>query len=388
MVVHKHFRKNDMASIPRILAVDSTDQVASILRGAMTLLDRRFILVEVPNAEDALIELQNTEVDLLITAYALPDLNGLDLAARAVRESAGTRIIVLAAANDPVVEPEKLENIPYTYLVRPVGEQFWRALRMGLDGVAAVAAQEGDTQAQHSLDLGPMPDIDERALRDHLMPMMRDTAALGAFIADRMGRVIFTQGITGYFDIGLCAAVLAPNFAHTVDLRGLLGGNAATLQYFDGENYDIFAMALGLHYFVVLIFDGTKRPAFGPVTNFGRKEADLILEKIGPDVAWSFRRPVQQLMTQTMPALSMDMAAVLPEVPAPVEETPVIPEGPLVQLEPVEDLDLDRIFSQNVDETAFDDLFSDDDIAQDNIFVSGDNNVSFNEAMNMGILDE
>jgi hypothetical protein len=52
-----------MASIPRILAVDETYQIAEILRGTMALMDRRFILIEIPTAEGALAELHESHAD-------------------------------------------------------------------------------------------------------------------------------------------------------------------------------------------------------------------------------------------------------------------------------------------------------------------------------------
>ena len=384
-----------MASIPRILAVDETYQIAEILRGAMALMDRRFILVEVPTAEGALAELQESHADLLVTAHTLPDSNGLELAARAIRESAGTPVIVLASSSDPEVEASALENVSYTYLTRPVGEQFLRALRIGLDGEAAVVAQESRrTDDSGALELGPVPEVSEDVLRDNLMSMMRDTTAIGAFIADRLGRVMVSEGITGYFDINVCAATLGPHFASTVDLRESIGGNAWTLQYFDGENYDLFAMALGLHYFAVLIFDGSKRAAFGPVTRYGREGADAIIEKIGGEAAWSFRRKVSKV-TQSMQAVEMDEAKGKPPKDmtmeaesAPQEDAPEPAEVPELVLDPVENLDVDTLFNQKVDESAFDDLFTEEEMTQENVFISKGNNVSFDDAMNLGILDE
>ncbi|MFP4321451.1 MAG: response regulator [Anaerolineales bacterium] len=382
-----------MASVPRILAVDNTHQIGNILRGALVLLDRRYILVEVPNADDALAELSNAQVDLLVTAYSLPNTTGLDLAARAIRVSAGTPVIVLAAPNDPSVDSDQLASASFTFLVRPVGDEFLRALRVGLDGEAAVTAQEGDTRREGGLNIGSVPEVDERTLREHLVPMMRETSALGAFVADRMGRVVLTEGITGYFDVGLCAATLAPSFTHTIELRDLLGGNAASLQYYDGSNYDVFAIALGLHYFAVLIFDGTKRPQFGPVTNYGRKEAEGLIEKLGEEKAWGYRRQVS-VITQSMPVLGDEMpvedtSAQTEPKPDEQDTQPTIPEErtAALQLDPLDELDPDKLFSQDIDESEFDSLFSEDDLKQDEIFRGGDN-VSFDEAMNLGILDE
>jgi len=385
-----------MASVPRILAVDSTNHIAGIIRGAMTLLNRRFVLVEVPAASDAIEELQNSSVDLLVTAFALPDSNGMELASRAIRESAGTPVIVLAGADDPEIDSQMLQNVSYTFLVRPVGEAFLRALRIGLDGEAAVTAQESGATTSAGLELGPVPDLEEGMLRNHLLTIMRDTVAMGGFIADRLGRVVFAEGMTGYFDIDVCAATLAPQFAHTATLRDLIGGYAWSLQYFDGDDYDLFGMSLGLHYFAVLIFDGSKRAQFGPVTSFGRKGAEAFAEEMGAE-AWAFRRQISKI-TQTMPVITpnsienVDTTSGI-EIPEPsVSDSeqptqPVAAQPPALELEPVENFDPDALFNQNVDESQFANLFGEDEL-QENTFISADHSVSFDEAMNMGILDE
>jgi CheY-like chemotaxis protein len=346
-------------------------------------------LIEVPTAENALDELQNSEINLLVTAYSLPDMTGIQLGDRAIRESAGTPIIILASPEDPEVSASDLDHVPYTYLVRPVGEQFLRELRIGLDGEVAVAVQEESRAVSGGLELGPVPEIDPRQIRDHVITMMRETLAIGAIVADRLGRVVFSEGATGYFDKGVLAATLGPSFARTVDLRDLIDGNSWGMHYYDGDRYDLVALALGLHYFVALIFDGTKTPPFGPVMRYGRQEADAVIAKLG-DEAWSYRRTVN-VMTQTMHAIHIDEEEAEAEVPEPAAVAEAPAYAPAAQeeefkLEPVANLDVDQLFNQKIDESQFDDLFSSID-AQDDVF-GGSDRVSFDEAINMGILDE
>jgi CheY-like chemotaxis protein len=378
-----------MTSLPRILAVDPTNQIGDIVRGSMMLLDRRFRFVEVPSASDALTELQTSDFDLLITAYHLPDHTGLELAARAIRESAGTAVIVLATAADPVVDSATLANAPYSYFIRPVGEQFLRALRIGLG--EAVAAEEVATGGSNALDLGPIPDVDMKMLRDQTFSILRETVAMGAFVADRHGRVIHSEGVTGYFDINACAAVLAPHFASTVMMRDFTAGNAWSMQYFDGDEYDIVAMSLGLHYFVGLIYDGSKRMNFGAVFS-GRKATESIADGIGAD-AWTFRRQVATRTTQTMlaPKIETGNLPAIAEFDRSPDNQPtepfVVAALPELKLEPVKNLDVDKLLNQKVDEEAFDDLFSDDDFNQVSNLL-GETSLSFDEAMNMGILDQ
>ncbi len=382
-----------MASIPRIVVADHIGDVAGIVRGAITMLDRRCIIVEVPSAQEALEELSNASVDLLVAAYALPEQNGVELAARAIRESASTSIIVVAKPDDPEIDRQTLENAPFIYQVRPLGEPFLRALRVGLDGEAAVASQE--TSASSAvMDLGPLPQFDNKIVTNSLMQLMLDTGATGILFADRMGRVISAEGSANYYDFNkeICAALIGPSIARTADLHDLTGGNVWTFQYYDGDQYDIFVFSLGVHYFLALLFDSGKRAVFGSVVSIGRKTADTIIEKFGSD-AWAFRRTITS--TQTMTALKVEAAppvstkaTVTPvEAPAVVEAIPAetLPE---LKFEPVENLDADLLFSQNVDESAFDDLFSADDLKEESAFLSGSDFVSFNDAMDMGILDQ
>lgn len=375
-----------MSSIPRIVVADHLGDVAGIVRGAITLLDRRCVIVEVPSAQEALEELSNATVDLLVTAFSLPEQNGVELASRAIRESAATSIIVLARPDDPDVDPQSLENVPYTYLVRPVGEPFLRALRVGLDGEAAVVVQEASGNTSNALDLGPLPQLDTRIVNENLMQIMLDTGATGVLFADRMGHVIASEGAANYYDFNkeVCAALIAPSVARTADLRDLTGGNAWTLQYYDGERYDIFVLALGVHYFLALLFDGTKRAAFGSVTNYGRKTVDSILEKLGAE-AWAFRRSTS-VITQTMTVVKVEESQDSePTEPVNTVAEPEPPTPPAENANP--DLDPDKLFSQKVDESEFDSLFSEDDFKSETVFLTG-NVVSFDDAMDMGILDQ
>lgn len=389
-----------MASIPRIVVADHIGDVAGIVRGAITMLDRRCIIVEVPSAQEALEELTNASVDLLVAAYGLPEQNGVELASRAIRESARTSIIVLARPDDPEVDRQTLENSPFMYLVRPLGEPFLRALRVGLDGEASVTVQETGGSSSSALDLGPLPQIDTTAVTDNLMQLMLDTGATGVMFADRLGHVIASEGAANYYDFNkeICAALLGPSVARTADIRDLTGGNAWTLQYYDGEQYDIFVLSLGVHYFLALLFDGTKRAAFGTVTNYGRKAVDTILEKLGNEV-WSFRRTAT--ITQTMTVLKVELPEETPAkvATAPEEALPAVAAElisaavpaeaiPELKLEPVENLDADLLFGQSINEGDFDALFSEDDLKEDAVFLSGNDIVSFDDAMDMGILDQ
>jgi len=103
------------------------------VRGALALLNRQYILVEVPAAENALGEIQQASTDLVVTAYKIPgEMNGIDLARRINHESLGTPVIVLAEEGDPQLDEAAIADEPFQYYMRPVAEAFLRGLRIGL----------------------------------------------------------------------------------------------------------------------------------------------------------------------------------------------------------------------------------------------------------------
>jgi len=379
-----------MPSIPRIVVVDASPVIARIIHGALALLSRQYILIEVPTGEDAWQEVQRSEVALLVTAYRIPgEMDGVQLANRINHESLRTPVIVLAEESDPRLDPQSLEEAPFQYFVRPVAEPFLRGLRIALDGEAAVAAEK--TEPAPEADLGPIPSINVNKLRDIVVPLMRDVGAMGVILADRSGRVLIDQGATGYIDREKLAVIMGPAFARSADVSPLVGGNAWAMHYYDGERLDVFGLALGIHYFMCLIFEGSNRGAFGAVTMFGRRAADQMIEIIG-EAAYHLKateplpppkEPVAEVVQA--PPRKRKKTAEIKEVPAPAEKHPVEPPA-----EPVTAIDVDALFRQSIDEGLAASMFDPgalSDLAA-SLMSDEEERVGYDEAIDMGILDE
>lgn len=376
-----------MASIHRIMVIDTRAHLSDLVRAAMSMLGRRYAIYEVPSAESALDEIARVEFDLIVTAYTLDGtMNGLELAKRAIRERAGVAIVVVASENDPMIDAEQLEELPIQFMPYPPGEKFVRALRVGLDGADMTEAIEGVSE----IDLGPIPPLDIDKARAILVNTMREVGAIGGLIADRTGRVVVDER-TGYIDKSLIASVLGPTFAHATKIGPQIGGQGWSLKFYDGNRYDLFALALGYHYFAAFLFDDTKTGAFGAMTRFGRQGAEEIIKLLG-DNAWTFDQPA------TPPA------PILPTSPRPISRPPKHATQPLPKLEitptppplldepilePVGELDLDLLFGQsNPDELTFDDLFGNNQPVNLDIGNIHGDKMSFEEAQNMGLLGD
>lgn len=374
-----------MAGVPRIVVADASGDVARIVRGAMALLNRQFILIEVPTSDDALAEVSRTPIDLLVTAYRTPGaMHGIDLALQVRHESLSTPVIVLAEKDDPQIEPKVLEQATFQYFMRPVAEPFLTGLRVALDGEASVAAQAVPIAVES--DFGPLPDLDIRKVRSIVVNLIRDVGAMGIIVADRSGRVLVDEGATGYIDREMMAAIVGPMFARVANVAPLLGGRTWTMHYYNGERLDVYALALGIHYVMFLVFEANHR-AMAAVMLYGRQTAHRIIETLGAG-AYEIRRP-EPLPPPKEQRLPPEQVAAAEREVAPAVALAAARKAPEPLLEPVPDLDVDLLFGQPIDEQMVDALFSPDALVDlvETLDTDGER-VGYDEAIDLGILDD
>lgn len=410
-----------MSAIPRIIVVDDTEhEINPIVQGALALLDRQSIVIDVPTSDAALQEVQNSSIDLVVTAFDIDgSLDGLTLAQHVSRESLDTSVIVLASQYDPKVNDDELQDAPFQFFVRPVAEAFMRGLRVALDGEAALA-DDVAAAGGGGPELGPVPDLDLDEMRNVIMPMARDVGAMGVILADRTGRILLELGATTYIDREKLTVLLGPSFSRGAEMSSLIGGKAWTMHYYDGERLDVFGLALGIHFFMCLLFEGSNRGALGAVTMFGRRAADQMIEKIGEAAyqtmqvapakaakatraaskgratSHSRRRAAEEDAAEAAsPATAASATTGVPDQPPAgldvlFDETeaggPESEAKPL--LDPVVDFDPEALFGQSVDENVADTLFDEaavSDLAS-SLNSDQDERVGFDEAKDMGIV--
>jgi DNA-binding response OmpR family regulator len=371
---------------PRIIVVDNKQELYNIVRSALDLLDRRPRYIHVHSAEDALVELKSSGADLMVTTQTLDEIaDGTELALQAKRELAAVPVIVLGEATDPVLEGHTDDSL-FVYLRRPfVPEAFIRAMRVALDGPEA--APKDVAQAE---DLMPVPEIDYSGLSRPLFQLMRDVGAMAAVLSSRTGKVLSHEGAAGYIDRDLIASVLGSSMHGLPKMLSIIGDQPRVMQHYDGDRSDIFALALGLHYIVILIYDGNApNTALGNVRRFGFAAINDMLALIGTDIAFSthpiaapppkretgtHRRRKTEELRRPPPQPELKPQAVVPEVIAPAEAIP--------NFDP-------SIFDSlgSVDLSQADDLFSGPN-AGSGANANNGSKISFEDAMMQGILGD
>jgi len=325
---------------PRIIVVDDNQGIANIVRASLELMGRKPRLIETHTGDDAIDEMRLSTPDLLITSSRLGDtMSGVPLALQAKREIAALPVIVVAAESDPIDDDTMLDDSPFEYLRRPlIPELFIRAIRVALDGPEAAA----DTAAP--LDtMGPVPQVDVDKLRAVGSKLMRDVNAMSFILADRNGKVLTFDGAAGYIDRDLLAAVLGPAFGNVAKIVSIVGNQPRVLNYYDGDKFDIFGLAIGFHHFLGLVFDGASgNRALGPVKNFGGVAVNEMLTIVG-ESAFKFQQQATIIVPTAKVAepkgrgkrrMTQEAAAVKaqPPAPAPVIEAPMF--EPITNFDP------------------------------------------------------
>lgn len=357
-----------MTVSPRVITVDPTGTIARIVRSAVDLIGRPIVLVDMISGEEALDEVKSRPCKLLLTNVVLgDDIRGYQLAIQVSQASPDTRVIILADANDPQLDTADMDGSPFVYLHRPVDiHQFLRVFVAGLDGEDIFAAMQevvvsGKSAAANTANFGAVPHLDVEVARSIVDTLLTDVGAMAIVLSNRDGAVLLERGAVGYLDREKLANALIPTVATTFEMGDLVGGRTSTLHFFDGEEYDVFVLSVGLHHFLCLVFDGSAgNRQFGAVNRFGRRAAEDLIALLGasafmverpqvPEIA----APVQAAKTEeTFEPLARSVEAAMPE-PEPF------------QLEPIADLDM-SIFDQlgKMDESAADDLFNPDRLAE------------------------
>ncbi|GIL13104.1 MAG: response regulator [Chloroflexi bacterium] len=386
-----------MPSLPRVITVDSSWTISRIVRAAVDLLDLSVIQVDVPGGSEALEEIKRGSANLVVTAWELyNDIQGLELALRIKQTSPDTAVIILADLDDPEeLDEETLAESPFVYMHRPVDiHKFLRVLVAGLRGEDIFQAAQSHAPAAAAPDHGPVPGIDVNNARSIVDRLLADVGAMAIILADRAGETILERGAVGYLNREQLTNALRPMVTTTIEMGDLVGGQAQSLQFYDGEDKDVFVFSVGLHHFLCVVFDGQAGSRqFGLVNRYGRQAVQDMIALLGAS-AFIIERAA---LVETAP-LPEKKAARKPKAP-PVEEEPLerVLERPPVQTPEPEPLRLDPIaqFDASIldslgelDASQAEDLFDPDKLADLVNKGSGRKEVSFKEAIELGVLGD
>lgn len=383
-----------MAAVPRIITVDPTFTIARIIRGATDIINRPVIQVDAPSGTDALEEVQRGGASLVVTAWELyEDIQGLELALRVKQASPETSVIILADVDDPeALDAETLAESPFVYMHRPVDiQQFLRVLVAGLSGENIFDAMRPPAAAAATtFDHGPLPNIDVENAQKIIKRLLVDVGAMAIILAARTGDVILENGAAGYLNREQLTNALLPMVMTTIEMSSLVGGQAQSIHFYDGDEKDVFVFSVGLHHFLCAVFDGQAGSRqFGVVNRYGRQAVQDLIALLGASAFTIQRQVVTPVEEPSRTKRNKKTEEVETVEPVLVRAEVKVTEPEPLKLEPIANLDM-SIFDQlgAIDTDEADDIFDLDKIAEMVNKGSGRKEISGEEAIELGILPD
>ncbi|KXK22188.1 MAG: response regulator receiver protein [Chloroflexi bacterium OLB15] len=370
-----------MASLPRILTVDPTGTAAQLTRAALNLLERHVIQVDVPGDLEALDELENGRFRIVIAALVLSDtFDGIALAKRIKQIQPEANIVLIGDEDNTEFEPQTREEASFLYMRRPLdGAQFVRVLSAALDGkdIVAAAYSAPPPKERTREEAAVIPPVDVRAAGRIIDTLLNDVGAMAVVLSNRAGEVLLEHGAVGYIDRDDLTNALLPTVGATIGMGRIVGGHSSSLMVYDGANYSVYVISVGLHHFLSLVFNAaTGARAMGAVTRYGRRASEDLIALIGASAliaeAPATEGKRKKRTTTTVAAVQLELDVEMPIEPTVVKaeewgDAPVEPaHAELPLLEPIQDLDI-TIFQQDLnvlDEGALEDLFDPDKLAE------------------------
>ena len=255
----------------RILIVDEQRDAARALRLALE--SRGYTALDVPSGEEALLELR-IPPDLLLTSYRLPGMSGAELLAQVRRRQPGTRAILLAAGEFGADRLPAESEVGHALLFeRPASTE--ELARVVDEVLGAGVAAAGEAEPADAADVErPAPPLDA-AVAGMLSALRLDLGAEAIALVDHSGEVLAAHHANGAATdlTGVAALLAAPRHD---GLAAYLGGDVASVQYFEGAARDIYTLSAGPEALIAIFFPGGSARQMGAVLRYGRRTASRV----------------------------------------------------------------------------------------------------------------
>lgn len=394
-----------MAALPRILTVDPKGSIAQQVRAALDLMDRLIVQIDAPSAGEALNELRRAPCQAIFSAWEPGDgMPGWQLAAEVRKISEDLPIVILADYDDTELDEETIKASPFVYLKRPYDvPTLLRVLNAALDGQnifeAAYEKPVIQGQAAPTVRFSAVPTINADRAVSHVDTLRNDLNAMAILLATREGEVLLERGTIGYIDRAELTRTLLPPIISNIEIKKMVGGNTTLVQFYDGDEYDVFVLSVGMHHFIIIIFDGTSGSRqFGAVNRFGRRCAEDLIALLGAD-AWIIQRlsaedapkkpaemPTRAAVRSSAKTTTDEFVPVLEHAQINgVEEPEQEPERMILEAIPDESFDADALFAMDNLE-GMDDLFSLENLEQIAREETRAGTISDEEARRLGLI--
>ena len=171
-------------SIPRILIVDDQRDILKLLRSTLETLVHELDIIESPSGEEALLELSQGKIDLLVADYRLPGITGVELIHKIRARFPDVRVIIITGVTDREARNEMFNAGAVAVFDKPISlKDFLDAVERSLGLDRTILPNEGDVDSsQH------------QTLSNLLTNFRQDINAQAVYLLSDRGRVLACAG--------------------------------------------------------------------------------------------------------------------------------------------------------------------------------------------------
>ncbi len=385
----------------RILIVDDDREQSRALKMSLELIEQVIQVIDVPSGEEAMLEIGRDPFDLLVADYHLPGMTGVELIKKLRKRSPDLKALIITGTPLDVVRKD-IGDLEISELIqKPIDAEIFlnavKAIVFGIEEEEFLPDEEYYSAPQSVL--GPVPEIDDEQIARIMADVMPDLGAIGMAFISREGTVLVESGqFDNRLQFNEIKQLLAYNFTWSAEITHMMGNRpSGAVHYYTGTDYDIYALAIGLHFFLTIIYPGGSPREMGQVLRLWRKEARDMIQSIGePALTIADGRglqPVEEKVEKEKPArVDRDEPVAEEEVEVEAAEIAAADTGDVSDIFDLGDDDGERI---ELDLDALDaDLAEMDDLddfwaaAAEEVDVEQAGTISVDEALELGLIED
>ena len=349
----------------QILLVDDQAEVRKMLRSTLEVAIGDLDVVDVPSAEEAMLEVQRTEFDLVIIDLHLPGMNGVELMSKVRAARPDANLIVVTGNIDAAKSPEIISAAPKAVFVKPLNPSKFIETVQEVLGRTPREIEQPEVQ----------PGVNERVLE-----LRSDLGAVAVYLADDEGHIVVRAGDVPDLDVAGMLLHIESAFNAGFRVSTMLGGYVPlNMLFFDGDEYDVYVANVGKSFMLLMIFQGERAAQqMGSSLHYGRQAADDLLNLLA-------QMGIPQTGELKLPAEQDDRQAA--QEPEPEErETPTWEPEEKPEVEPIE-LDFEVLeeaseITQKMNVKAF----WTEALEESNIEEIESNALSYEQALKLGLV--
>lgn len=214
---------------------------------------------------EALDVITQTDVDVIITDYNMPGMDGLELVESIRKLSPNTQIIVSSAYTKESLKQLITQAKVDHFMAKPIDRKTVDTMmKIMIENVENIRRQRNVVPAELTkADVG----LDTTRQLDTLR---RRTNAHCCFIVDEIGYLLAQSGGDGQMPLPILASLAAANAVATAETSSLLGNpDPFHSTVHEGSNFNVASYSIDEDTFLIVIFD--KQVKIGVIQHYARK---------------------------------------------------------------------------------------------------------------------